>query len=133
MPPPARHRLATLAAAAAVLGGCGGGDEGPGRTATVAAGRTIEVVADEYFFDPETVVVEGARPGARLRLALRNEGALAHNLKVLEGDRELGGTPTFQGGETRSGEVALAPGRYRLVCTVGNHARLGMVGALEVR
>lgn len=125
--------LATLAVATAVVAGCGSEDK-PARTATVGNEAPIEVVADEYSFDPNALIVRtGARGAAPVSFRLQNDGALAHNLKVLEGDDELGGTPTFEGGETRSGRVELKPGRYRLVCTVGNHEELGMTGTLEVK
>jgi plastocyanin len=88
------------------------------------------VIGDEYSFDPATVVVQGA---GRLTVSLKNEGSLAHNLKIMRGDEEVGGTPTFQGGETKSGVVNLEHGQYRMVCTVGNHEELGMVGELTVR
>jgi plastocyanin len=68
-----------------------------------------------------------------VELLLENQGTLAHNLKIFDGDEELGGTPTFPGGRTESGTVELPPGEYRMVCTVGDHERLGMVGTLEVR
>lgn len=129
-----RHLLPILLLAAVALAGCGGdGDDEPGRTATVPATGAIEVVADEYSFDPENVVVEGAGSRVQLEIALRNDGALAHNLKVFRDGSEVGGTPTFQGGETRSGRVAVTPGSYEMVCTVGNHADLGMTGTLVVR
>ena len=129
-----RHVLIPgLAIAAAALAGCGSDDDEPGRTATVAAGATIEVVADEYSFDPETVVVDAGGRGGDLTIVLDNDGALAHNLRVERAGDEIGGTPTFQGGETRSGSVRLAPGQYEMVCTVGNHAELGMTGKLRVR
>ena len=123
---------------AALLAGCGGGggeDEESRPPATLRPGQTLRVVGDEYSFDPSRVVVRGASAGRAtpLRIRLANEGALAHNLRVLRGDRELGGTPTFPGGEARSGTVRLAPGKYRMVCTVGDHGELGMVGRLEVR
>lgn len=125
-------RLLTCAGAALALAGCGGEDEGPSRpTATVDVAAGVEVVADEYFFDPEAVVTEGG-PGG-LEITLENEGALAHNLRVFDGDEEIGGTPTFAGGEARSGTVEVVPGTYRLVCTVADHEELGMVGDLEVR
>jgi plastocyanin len=129
-----RHLLPISLLAIVALAGCGGGDDDePGRTATVPAGQAIEVVADEYSFDPETLVVEAGGSQAELQISLRNDGALAHNLKVFRDGSEVGGTPTFQGGETRSGDVTVAPGSYELVCTVGNHADLGMTGTLEVR
>ena len=70
--------------------------------------------------------------GDSIRLELDNQGKLAHNLKVMQGARELGGTPTFPPKGKRCGTVTLAPGRYRMVCTVANHEQLGMVGELEV-
>ena len=123
--------LATVAAATAVAS-CGSDDEPAGRSVTVGAGRPVEVTGFEYRFDPSAVTVEGAA-GRPLRLTLRNGGALAHNLRVFRDDRELGGTPTFQAGTSRSAEVTLPAGEYRMVCTVGNHEELGMVGTLRVR
>ena len=111
-------------------GGCGGDDDRPGRTVTAKPGTTLTVVADEYSFDPETIVLTG---GGELTVELENTGVLAHNLKVFEGGDEVGGTPTFTGGKTRSGTVAVDPGEYELVCTVGNHADLGMTGKLTVK
>lgn len=129
-----RHLLPIYLLAGAALAGCGGngGDE-PGRTATVPATGAIEVVADEYSFDPETLVVQAGGGQAELEISLRNDGALAHNLRLIRDGSEVGGTPTFQGGETRSGSVTVGPGSYDMVCTVGNHEQLGMTGVLEVR
>jgi plastocyanin len=111
-------------------GGCGGDDDGPGRTVTTKPGATLAVVADEYSFDPETIVLTG---GGELTIELENEGVLAHNLRVFDGGDEVGGTPTFTGGKTRAGTVTVEPGDYELVCTVGDHAALGMTGKLSVR
>lgn len=111
-----------------VAGGCGD-DDAPGRTVTAKSGSTLSVAADEYSFDPETIVLTG---GGKLTVELENEGVLAHNLRVFDGDDDLGGTPTFTGGKTRAGTVAVDPGEYELVCTVGNHAELGMTGKLSV-
>ena len=122
-----------LALLAVLLPACGDDEREGGRAATVPAAKGLRVAGDEYRFDPKRVVITGAKGGGPLEVTLANKGALAHNLKLFRGDRELGGTPTFQGGRTRSGRVALAPGRYRMVCTVGNHAELGMVGELQVR
>ncbi len=112
--------------------GCGDDEEDSAAPAvTVDARQGVEVRAGEYFFDPETIVVDGG--SGPLEITLENEGNLAHNLRVFAGEEELGGTPTFAGGETRSGTVELDPGAYRFVCTVSDHEELGMVGDLEVR
>jgi plastocyanin len=121
-----------LVACAALLAGCGDDDEGgsEGPSATVPAGTELRVTGDEYSFEPARVVVNGA---GELKVTLRNRGGLAHNLKLIRDGREAGGTPTFPGGQTRSGTARLQRGEYEMVCTVGNHADLGMVGKLEVR
>jgi plastocyanin len=125
------RRLAVLCATVAWLPGCGGDDaEGQARTATVNPNSTLEVAADEYSFAPGQVVVRGAGP---LTIRLRNTGELAHNLRLERGGADIGGTPTFPGGETQSRRVNLEHGRYLMVCTVGDHAELGMRGELTVR
>jgi plastocyanin len=125
------RRLAAPLALLLCLAGCGGDDdEDAVRSVTVNPNTTLRVTAEEYSFDPGRVVVRGAGP---LTVRLRNAGDLAHNLRVTRDGEELGGTPTFRGGETASGRVNLEHGRYRMVCTVGDHADLGMTGELEVR
>jgi plastocyanin len=125
------RRLAAPLAVVALLAGCGGGDDQePGRTATVRAGATVDVTAREYSFDPETIVVEG---GGTLTIRLDNAGDLAHNLRLRRGGTDVGGTPTFEGGRTESGSVQVEPGQYEMLCTVGDHAELGMIGELEVK
>jgi plastocyanin len=123
--------LAVPCALIVALGGCGGDDdEGQPRAVTVKPNSTLRVTAEDYSFDPGRVVVHGA---GRLTIRLRNRGSLAHNLRLRRGEEEVGGTPTFGAGETRSGRVNLEHGRYTMVCTVGDHAELGMTGTLEVR
>jgi plastocyanin len=115
-----------------LIGGCGGDDEGSerSRTATVKANGTLRVVAEEYSFDPARALVQGA---GRLTVTLANKGSLAHNLKLVKDGRQVGGTPAFPGGQTESTVVNLEHGRYEMVCTVGDHAELGMTGELDVR
>jgi plastocyanin len=109
--------------------GCGDEDE-PGRTVTAPANAKLRVVADEYSFDPSTIVLRGA---GTLTVTLRNKGSLAHNLRVLRGDEEIGGTPTLPAGRTESGRLNLEHGSYRIICSVGDHEELGMTGTLRVR
>ena len=74
-------------------------------------------------------MLEGA---GTLTLTLRNEGSLAHNLRVLRGDEDIGGTPTFPAGRSESARLNLQHGSYEMICTVGDHAELGMRGTLRV-
>jgi plastocyanin len=124
-------RLAAACALLLLLVGCGGEDgEGESRALTVEGGSALRVEGREYSFDPERVVVRGAGP---LMVELDNAGSLAHNLRIERGGRDVGGTPTLPEGRTGSGRVRLRPGTYEMVCTVGDHAELGMRGDLEVR
>jgi len=125
-----RRLLPLTALLLVVAAGCGDDDDTAGRTVTVKSGKEVTVVAKEYSFDPETIVVTD---GGKLTVELDNQGTLAHNLRVFDGGPDIGGTPTFAGGEPRTGTVEVEPGEYEILCTVGDHADLGMKGKLEVR
>jgi plastocyanin len=115
---------------ACLLASCGGGGQpAQQRAVTVPATRGVTLTAREYTFDPSKLVVTGG--GGKLAITLKNRGSLAHDVRVTKGDRELGGTPSFQGG-SRSASVDLTPGSYELICTVGDHAKLGMRASLRV-
>ena len=134
MPRPMPLRAALLAAlvtAATILAGCG--DEEPVRV----DGRTLRVELDEFRILPQNVDVGRGR----LRIVATNIGRLPHNVKIVrldEEDREappteLGGTGTAQPGETATFTFEdLAPGEYRMVCTITNHDDLGQYGDLIV-
>jgi uncharacterized cupredoxin-like copper-binding protein len=125
------RRLAVPCALLLAAAGCGGDEGGkPTRTATTDAGGTLTVTAREYSFDPNRVEVGGA--GA-LKIVLRNDGDLAHNIHLERDGEDLGGTPSFAPGGSKSVRLDLKPGTYELLCTVGDHAQLGMKGKLTVR
>ena len=131
-----RTLLTALALVPFTLGiaACGGSDEEEGSSgppATFQKGQPVKVKGLEYKFEPGNVVVQGG--GGKVRIELENGGSLAHNLRVFKGGSDVGGTPTFTGGETESAEVRLEPGDYEMICTVGDHADLGMKGKLTVR
>ena len=76
------------------------------------------------------MVLDG--PG-ELRIRLQNDGSLAHNLKLRRAGDDVGGTSSLPSGDTGSASVQVEPGRYELICTVGDHAELGMTGELQVK
>ncbi len=123
-----RRFALTLVLCSLLVAGCGDEDE-PSRTVTAPANAKLRVIADEYSFDPATIVLKGA---GTLTLTVRNEGSLAHNLRVFRADEEIGGTPTFPAGRTESARVNLEHGSYEMICTVGDHAELGMRGTLQI-
>jgi plastocyanin len=124
-----RRSALTLALCSLLVAACGDDDDS-GRTVTAPANAKLRVVADEYSFDPSAIQLRGA---GTLTLTLRNEGSLAHNLKLFRGDEEIGGTPTLPAGRSESVRLNLEHGNYRMVCTVGDHEQLGMKGTVEVR
>ena len=113
-----------------VLAGCGA--EKP----VQATDSTVHVRVDEYRLRPQKIRVKGPR----VQLVLTDAGRLTHNLKVFSETEVddmgkpilLGGTTTAHPGETATGVVRLAPGRYRLACTIANHDDLGEHGSLIV-
>jgi plastocyanin len=119
--------VAFLLALAFVTGtGCGEDESRP------VAGTRVSM--DEYSFDPKDLVVKSGE-----EIAISNEGAIAHNLKIEKGpdplkkSTELAGTPTFLPKETRKLKVDLPSGKYAMVCTVSGHRGLGMTGTITVK
>ena len=130
-----RTLLTALALAPVALGlaACGGDDDGGGGGPAVTFKRNaaVHVKGTEYKFEPGNIVVEGG--GGPTQIEFENAGSLAHNLRIEKGSEDIGGSPTFQGGETKFGQVDLKPGEYTILCTVGDHAQLGMKGKLTVK
>ena len=123
----------TVALAALALAACGGDDDdgGGGPAVTFQKGQQVKVAGKEYSFDPSNVTIEGG--GGSVTFEFDNAGSLAHNLRVERGGADIGGSNTFTGGESESFKVNLQPGSYEMICSVGDHAELGMKGKLTVK
>ena len=78
------------------------------------------------------IVNSGTTQPTVVRFVMRNNGSLAHDLHVQKDGQDVGGTPVFAPGMTESGQATLAPGNYEFLCTVGDHAGLGMKGTITV-
>jgi plastocyanin len=132
--------LPAVLLAAVLLAGCSsGGDKKKNEgvtnkdTVTVGHNQPIAFGASEYKFEPKNVIVNsGTTNPTVVRFVMRNNGSLAHDLHIQKDGQDLGGTPIFGPGKTESGQATLAPGNYELLCTVGDHAALGMKGTLTV-
>ena len=120
--PLARATAALLAAL--VLAGCGG--EEP--TAVVRDAR-VEITLDEFFIRPQNVEVAAGR----VRFEVADRGRLRHSFRLWGPGGEPVTVRTIFPGDEVTRTADLAPGRYRMVCTVQNHAELGMTGILVVR
>jgi hypothetical protein len=109
-------KLVALAAAALALGG-----SAPARVQVTA-------LEFEYRLSRQTL-----RSGPAL-IELVNLGEDEHDLRL----RRVGGTRTYVlakvlPGERRTLATRLRPGRFRLWCSVANHAERGMTAPLRVR
>ena len=120
---PLARATAALVALAVVIG-CGGDEP-----TAVVRNATVEISLDEFFITPQNLT---AKPG-HMTLRVANRGRLRHSFRLWGADSapvEI--ESIFQGAATvRVAE--LEPGEYRMVCTVSNHAELGMTGRLVVR
>src|SRR5437763_15658306 len=118
-------------AAAAVAAGCGE------KTVNVR-GDVVRLRLEEYRMVPQQISVAGPR----VRIVATDAGILTHNVKIFSTTQtdsegkpiQVGdGTPTAHPGETVTSKVlTLAPGRYRLACSIANHDDLGLHGILIV-
>jgi uncharacterized cupredoxin-like copper-binding protein len=127
-----RRRSALLLLALPLLSGCGGGPSYVHKPDGV-----LEITLDEYRLRPANFQV----PAGRVQLRIRNVGRLTHNVVIQQFETDPGEEPKVYGrtdtvhpGQTATerGRIVLKPGKYRLVCSVGQHASLGQWGELKV-
>ena len=117
-----RRRVATAVATAvlgAVLGGCGSDSGG-------SSAAKIEVQLKDYAFEPATVTI----PKKGATLTLKNVGAQPHDLTVPS--KGIGSRDVQPGASAVLVLDDLAPGSYKIVCSIPGHIQLGMVGTLTV-
>jgi hypothetical protein len=114
--------LVALAAAAAVLAA-------GSASASTKLGR-LGVRATEFHLTLSRASVKTGR----VLVQLQNAGEDVHDLRL----RRIGGTRTYvfpltSPGKNMTLSLRFLPGRYRLWCSVANHAQLGMRAVLRVR
>ena len=115
-----RRRVVAAAALAAIAPGAAA----EARTTNVGVGLR------EFRLAPFRDVV----PTGYVRFYITNHGEDGHNLVVMRRGRVYGRTPEIRSREERTLRVRLRrPGRYRLVCTIGDHESRGMTARLTVR
>lgn len=125
-PRPAWGQVTAGVATLALLLGLFGGIHGPGGGTTATSGggdedvTAVEVVAVEMRFEPEVVEVP---VGDRLVVTLRNEGEMAHDLKLATGPQSGRITP----GEELEVDLGVITGDVEGWCTIAGHRAQGMV------
>jgi uncharacterized cupredoxin-like copper-binding protein len=127
-----RATLLLVALAAVTVAGCGA------VAYTRAPNHRVALRLDEYRVTPEHIEVDAGR----ITFVARDTGRLTHNLKVVafkrpksgEQETQFGDTmKTLFPGQTGSITVDLAPGKYRLICSIANHDNLGQWAELKVK
>lgn len=101
----------------------------PTPTQTPLTSHDIVIEVREYRFNPSTIKV---RVGEEITVTLRNKGTDIHDFVVTKISRESHAPYTRPGQESKVTFSFQSPGRYEFMCTVGNHAELGMTGTVIV-
>jgi plastocyanin len=111
-----------LAAATALLVGCGDTDDGGGG----GGGDGLLVSMVEFGYDPDPIVL----PSGETKLDVVNDGQVAHDLVI----GELGkGTIELAPGERQVLDLSGQPaGTYRVVCDLPGHIEAGMVSEITI-
>jgi plastocyanin len=143
--------LLALAAATAVLAGCGSSKE----TSSSASTPAVSTPATTSATTPSST--SPAHASSSLSLAANPEGQLKYNTSTLTANAGkvsidftnmsplehnvtiessshavVGATPTFKG-ESETLNVTLKPGTYKFYCSVPGHRMAGMEGTLVVK
>jgi plastocyanin len=122
---PLARATAALVALAVVIG-CGGDEP----TAVVNQ-YDVEITLDEFLIRPQNVEVEV--PAGKMSITVTNRGRLRHSFRLWGANSAPVEIETLHPGQRVGDGVSIARGEYRMVCTVSNHAELGMTGRLVVR
>ncbi len=67
----------------------------------------------------------------KVSIDFTNSSPVSHNVTIEGAGKQLGATPTFQGG-SKTLTLNLKPGTYKFFCSVPGHRAAGMEGTLTV-
>jgi uncharacterized cupredoxin-like copper-binding protein len=107
-----------------LLAGCGSDSA----KQTGGAGGSVQLVAKDFSFEPQSVTVDEAGP---VTFRVQNDGGTAHALEV-EGNGVEEETEPIGPGKSGELTVRLEAGDYEFYCPIGNHRQMGMEGKLVV-
>lgn len=123
-------RLVLLTVVLAVaLAACGGGGGG---TTPPATGKTVNVEASEFAFNPNAF---SGTVGQKITFKITNKGTVDHNFVILnaDGTQELAKTEVKVGASGTLDFTPTAAGEYKVDCNLPGHKEAGMEGKLIVK
>lgn len=91
-------------------------------------GTPVTIVAKEFGFTPSTIT---ATPGQAIKLTVKNEGVIDHDLVIKAVGLKILAAPGKS--ETKTFTAPTAPGTYDIECDVAGHKEAGMTGKLIVK
>jgi plastocyanin len=108
---------------ALALVGCSSSSDG-GSSATPPAGATVIKAIEGIAWDAKTYTATAV--DGKVSLTLEDDSSLPHNLHLINSeDVDVGVALDVQGrGKIHSAEVTLAPGTYKVICTIAGHGNM---------
>jgi uncharacterized cupredoxin-like copper-binding protein len=101
----------------------------PGANTNGPAAQEVNVSLVEWSIEPKDLEANTGK----VRFVVANNGQFPHDFAVQIGD-QVSRTPVFQSSDgTKTLEIDITPGTYRMFCSVGDHASRGMEGQLVIK
>jgi plastocyanin len=115
--------LVALPFVAFSLVGCGSGSAS-GTGGTVPANATLIKALDGITWDAKTYTASAV--AGSVTIAVENESSSPHNLHLLDSNNvDVGIALDVDGhGDVKSGSAKLAPGTYKVICTIAGHGNM---------
>ena len=125
-----RLSLLVVVVLAAALAACGGG--GGGSAAQPTSGKTYDVAATEFAFNPNTF---SGTVGEKITFKINNKGTVDHTFVILnaDGSQELAKATIKVGSSETLEFTPTAAGDYKIDCDLPGHKEAGMTGTLTVK
>jgi len=103
-------------------GSSGGGSNGGG--ATLPAGTVVIKAIEGIAWDAKSYTATAV--GGKVSIAIEDDSSLPHNLHLLDSNNvDVGLALSVQGrGDIKSDDYPLAPGTYKVICTVAGHGNM---------
>ncbi|MBK5333740.1 MAG: hypothetical protein JJD93_17320 [Ilumatobacteraceae bacterium] len=118
--------LAVVPLLALSLVGCGSSDggSGSGGSATLPADTLVIKATEGIAWDATSYAATAV--GGKVKIAVENDSSLPHNLHLLDSDNvDVGlALSVANRGEVKSDDYPLAPGTYKVICTIAGHGNM---------